>query len=50
MRKEKDMKLKIDWHTLVKALLKAIWPFIAGAVGGIVSGCTVGGVGPNFFG
>ena len=29
---------------------KAIWPFVAGAVGGIVSGCTVGGIGPNFLG
>ncbi len=44
------MKLDIDWYALAKALVKAIWPFIAGAVGGIVSGCTVGGIGPNFFG
>ena len=29
---------------------KAAWPFIAGAVGGLFAGCTVGGIGPNFFG
>ncbi len=47
--KGKNMKLKIDWVGLAKALLKAAWPFIAGAVGGIFAGCTVGGIGPNFF-
>ena len=46
--KGKNMKLKIDWAGLAKALLKAAWPFIAGAVGGIVSGCAWGGNGPNF--
>ena len=35
------MKLKIDWRALLRAVIKAIWPFIAGAVGGFVSGCTV---------
>ncbi len=39
--KGKNMKLKIDWVGLVKALLKAALPFIAGAVGGIFAGCTV---------
>ena len=42
------MKLEIDWAGMLKAALKAIWPFIAGAVGGILSGCTIGGIGPNF--
>jgi len=42
------MKLNIDWAGMLKAAVKAIWPFIAGAVGGIFSGCTVGGIGPNF--
>ena len=46
--KGNDMKLEIDWAGMLKAALKAIWPFIAGAVGGIFSGCTVGGIGPNF--
>ena len=43
-----QMKLEIDWAGMLKAALKAIWPFIAGAVGGIFSGCTIGGIGPNF--
>ena len=42
------MKLNIDWAGMLKAAVKAIWPFIAGAVGGIFSGCTIGGIGPNF--
>ena len=44
------MKLNIDWYGLLRVVIKAICPFIAGAVGGIVSGCTVGGICPNFFG
>ena len=32
------------------ATRRAAWPFIAGAVGGLFAGCTVGGIGPNFFG
>ena len=43
------MKHEIDWAGMLKAVAKAIWPFIAGALGGILSGCTVGGIGPNFF-
>ena len=35
------MKLKIDWYALLKAIAKAAWPFIAGAVGGLFAGCTV---------
>ena len=42
------MKLEIDSTGMLKAALKAIWPFIAGAVGGLFSGCTFGGIGPNF--
>ena len=38
-----------DWAALFKAVLEAAWPFIAGGVGGFLSGCTVGGFGPNFF-
>ena len=44
------MKAKIDRNGLLVAVLKAVWPFVAGAVGGAISGCTVGGIGPNFFG
>ena len=44
------MKLAIDWSGLVKAVLKAALPFLTGALGGFLAGCTVGGGGPNFFG
>ena len=44
-----EVLLKIDWMGLVTALVKAALPFLAGAVGGIAAGCTVGGIGPNFF-
>ena len=43
------MKLNLDWSEMLKAMAKAAWPFIAGALGGLLSGCTVGGIGPNFF-
>ena len=43
------MKIKIDWYALAKAILKAAWPFLAGAAGGLFAGCTVGGIGPNCF-
>ena len=36
------MKLDIDWAGLLKAVLKAAFPFLAGAVGGLMSGCTIG--------
>ena len=42
------MILEIDWLEMAKAVAKAIWPFLAGAVGGVLSGCTFGGIGPNF--
>ena len=41
------MKLEIDWAGMLKAALKAIWLFIAGAVGGLFTGCTFCGIGPN---
>ena len=39
------MKLNLDWSEMLKAMAKAAWPFIAGALGGLLSGCTVGGTG-----
>ena len=39
------MKLNIDWRGMLKAVLKAIWPFVAGAAGGLFSGCSVFGSG-----
>ena len=47
-KKGNNMKLKIEWKEMLTAMLKAAWPFLAGAVGGIFSGCTFGGIGPNF--
>ena len=47
-KKGNDMKLEIDWLEMAKAVAKAIWPFVAGAFGGLFSGCTFGGIGPNF--
>ena len=42
IRKETKMKnIDIDWNELAKAVIKAVWPFIAGAVGGLFAGCTV---------
>ena len=39
------MKLDIDWAGLIKAVAKAVWPFFAGALGGLVSGCSFCGSG-----
>ena len=47
-KKGNDMKLEIDWLEMAKAVAKAIWPFVAGAFGGLFSGCTFGGIGPIF--
>ena len=44
------MRFDVDWSGLVKAVVRAALPFLAGAFGGFLAGCTVGGVGPNFFG
>ncbi len=41
---------EIDWLKVIKAVVKALLPFFAGGLGGAVAGCTVGGIGPNFFG
>ena len=48
-RKGNEMKLNIDWRGMLKAVLKAIWPFVAGAAGGLFSGCSVfgSGLGPT---
>ena len=45
-----DVAHGLDWHGLLKAVLRSIWPFVVGAIGGLVSGCTAGGIGPNFCG
>ena len=35
----------IDWVGMAKAILKAIVPFFSGAIGGLLSGCSVYGTG-----
>ena len=47
-KKGSNMKMEIDWLEMFKAVVKAIWPFVAGAFGGLFSGCTFGGIGPIF--
>lgn len=39
------MKINIDWKGLAKAVVKAILPFLSGALGGLLSGCSVYGTG-----
>ena len=47
------MKIKINWKELGKQLWNAVKPVLLGAIGGgavtFANGCTVGGIGPNFF-
>ena len=35
----------IDWRGMLRAALKAVWPFVAGAAGGLFSGCSIFGSG-----
>ena len=39
------MTFNIDWRGMVKAILKAMLPFMSGALGGLLSGCSVYGTG-----
>ena len=39
------MKLDIDWKAMLIAIVKAIVPFVSGALGGLLSGCSVYGTG-----
>lgn len=39
------MKIDIDWRGLARAVLKAVLPFLSGALGGLLSGCSVYGTG-----
>ena len=40
----------LDAEALAKAVARVMWPFLTGALAGFLAGCTVGGIGPNFFG
>ena len=42
------MKLKIDWLGMAKAVLKAVWPFLTGALGGFLAGCSMYGSGVGY--
>ena len=39
------MKIQIDWMGMVKAIVKAVVPFLSGALGGLLSGCSIYGSG-----
>ena len=39
------MKLNLNWLGLLKALVKAALPFFSGALGGLLSGCSIYGSG-----
>ena len=39
------MTFDIDWKEMAKAVFKAILPFLSGALGGLLSGCSVYGTG-----
>jgi len=39
------MKIDIDWKAMALAVVKAVWPFVAGAFGGLVTGCSFMGSG-----
>ena len=39
------MKISIDWRGMMKAIVKAIIPFLSGALGGLLSGCSMFGSG-----
>ena len=39
------MKLSIDWLGMLKAVVKAAFPFLAGALGGVITGCSFCGSG-----
>ena len=38
----------IDWMGLAKAVIKAALPFLTGAIGGFLAGCSVTGSGIGF--
>lgn len=39
------MSIDIDWQGMIKAIIKAIIPFLSGAFGGLLAGCSVYGTG-----
>ena len=43
-----NFKFNIDWRGLAKAVIKAILPFVSGAIGGFLSGCSFYGSGIGY--
>ena len=41
-------KSGMDWMGLAKAVVKAVLPFLTGALGGFLAGCSVTGSGIGF--
>ena len=41
----KEWFARIDWRGMARAVLKAVWPFFAGSVGGLLTGCSITGSG-----
>lgn len=39
------MKTSFDWRGLIAAIIKAVLPFISGAIGDILAGCSMTGSG-----
>ena len=39
------MRFNFNWRGALVAAAKAIWPFLAGAFGGMLSGCSIYGTG-----
>ena len=39
------MKIDIDWRGMIRAAIKAILPFLSGALAGFLTGCSVTGTG-----
>ena len=39
------MKINIDWRGMMRAAIKAILPFLTGALAGFLTGCSVTGSG-----
>lgn len=40
--------MKINWLGLIKAIVKAALPFLSGALGGFLSGCSFYGTGIGY--
>ena len=37
--------MSFNWKSVLLAVLKSLWPFVAGLLGGVASGCSMFGSG-----